>query len=189
MNIFLLENNVVKPTPESLMLDPIKKIWDRDKSPKKEKALKEISYIEFMKSFKKTNPFIGYDDFTRHRKICEFVFQDSKYIPDAVVKQAMTMYDELQNEGSLSLRYYKSLVKGVEKIIKFVEDVNLNERDVKNAAIWNPSVITNVTKTAGDTLRQLNTMREQVEQELYESSKTRGNREINPFEIRPDEID
>lgn len=188
MNIFLLENNVVKPTPESLLIRPFKQIWDRDKTVKKERAMKEIAYIEFMKSFKRSNPFIGYEDFDRHRKVCQFVFDDNKYVPDEVVQQAMKVYDELQNEGSLSLRYYKSLVQGVDKLIKFVETVDLDERDLKGTAVWNPTHITNITKTAGDTLKQLNMMKEQVEQELYESSKTRGNREINIFEQRPDEV-
>lgn len=189
MDIFLVENNTVKPTPQSLLIKPFKEIWERDKSTKKERAIKEFSYIEFMTSFKKTNPFIGYAPFDRHRKVCEHVFEDSKYIPDATVKSAMTLYDEIQTEGSVSLRFYKSLVSAVEKLIDFSNNVDLNERDAKGSAVWTPNHITQITSKAYDTLKQLSLMQQKVEQELYEASKTRGNREINIFEQRPEELD
>jgi hypothetical protein len=189
MNIFQIENNIVIPTTEALLIKPFKVLWDRDKSKKKEQAIKEFSYIEFMYSFKKTNPFINYEPFNRHRKICEHVFDDSKYIPDASVKSAANVYDEIQNESSLSLRFYRSLVKAVEKLIKFSEDVDLTERDNRGAPVYTPSHITQITSKAYDTLKQLSLMQQKVEQELYESNKTRSNREINHFEIRPDEIE
>jgi len=189
MNIFQIENNIVIPTPEVLLIKPFKVLWDRDKTTKKEKVIKEFSYIEFMCSFKKSNPFIGYDPFNRHRKVCEHVFDDSKYIPDASVKAAISVYDEIQNESSLSLRFYRSLVKAVEKLIKFAEDVDLSERDNRGAPVYTPNHITQITSKAYDTLKQLTLMQQKVEQELYESNKTRGNREINHFEIRPEEVE
>ena len=189
MDIFKIENNIVIPTPEILLIEPFKILWDRDKTNKKEKAIKEFSYIEFMNSYKKTNPFIGYDSFNRHVKICEFVFNDKKYIPDDKVKDAIKFYNMLQDESSVSLRFYKSLVKGVDKLISFAETVDLSERDVKGSPVYTPNHITQITSKAYDTLKQLQLMKEKVEQELYESSKTRSNREINVFEQRPEEIE
>jgi hypothetical protein len=189
MNIFQIENNIVVPTPQALLIKDFKTIWDRDKSKKKEQAIKEFSYIEFMSSYQKNNPFINYEPFMRHRKICEHVFGDPKYIPDAQVKKAQETYEEIQNEGSVSLRFYKSLVTAVEKLIKFAEDVDLTARDNRGSAVYTPAHITQITSKAYDTLKQLSLMETKVQQDLYESSKTRGNREINHFEIGPDEVE
>jgi len=41
MNIFQIENNIVVPTPQALLIKDFKTIWDRDKSKKKEQAIKE----------------------------------------------------------------------------------------------------------------------------------------------------
>ena len=62
MDIFIVQNNIVVPTAHALLLTPFKNIWESDDSPKKDIAMAKFSYIEFMCSYKKSNPFIGYTD-------------------------------------------------------------------------------------------------------------------------------
>lgn len=187
MNIFIVENGIVMPTPEILLVSPFNKIWERDTTKKKEHALKEFAYIEFMCSYKKANPFIGFPPKDRHRKICESVLHNISYIPDDAVKRAMGLYRDWQENASPSLRFYKAVVKANEKLVAFAEVIDLNERDNKGSAVFKPSDITSITSKAYENLKTLTLMKEKVEQELFEVSKTRSNRQINAFEIRPEE--
>jgi hypothetical protein len=187
MDVFHIEQGIVKPTPEILMISPFKEIWARDKTVKKEKALKEFAYIEFFVSYKKSNPFCGFPPQDRHRKICETVLHNISYIPDELVKQGMDVYKDWQENASPSLRFYKSVVKANEKLVTFAETIDLNERDVKGSAVYKPNDITSITSKAYENLKTLTLMKEKVEQELFEASKTRSNRTINVFEIRPEE--
>lgn len=187
MNVFQIEQGVVKPTAEILLISPFKEIWARDKTVKKETALRDFSYIEFMCSYKKSNPFIGFVPRERHRKICETVIHDISYVPDDLVKKGIELYKDWQENASPSLRFYKSVVKANEKLIRFAEDINLNERDAKGSAVYKPSDITSITSKAYENLKTLTLMKEKVEQEVFEASKTRSNRNINVFEIRPED--
>lgn len=187
MNIFIIEKGIVMPTAEILLVDPFGTIWNRDTTKKKEHALKEFAYIEFMCSYKKANPFIGYPPKDRHRKICESVLHNISYIPDELVKRAMNLYKDWQENASPALRFYKAVVKANEKLVAFAETIDLNERDNKGSAVYKPGDITTITSKAYENLKTLTLMKDKVEQEIFEASKTRSNRQINAFEIRPEE--
>ena len=58
--LFEIKNNAVIPKAEALMLPEIKKIWDKDTSTSKKKALDTFAYIEFISSSLKSNPYSGY---------------------------------------------------------------------------------------------------------------------------------
>lgn len=47
MNLLKIENFELIITPEALSLKPFKRIWDRDKSDDKRKAIQDLSYIYF----------------------------------------------------------------------------------------------------------------------------------------------
>ena len=58
--LFSVEGKIVQPNTETLLVSPFKEIWARDKSKGKENALEEFTYIEFMTSMLKSNPYKGY---------------------------------------------------------------------------------------------------------------------------------
>lgn len=62
MELTVLENGIIKPTKECLMIQPYQTIWERDRSEHKVLAMAEIAFIELMASPKKTNPFYGYSN-------------------------------------------------------------------------------------------------------------------------------
>lgn len=187
MDLFIIEEQIVKPNPQALLIPVFAKIWERDKTKKKERAIKEFSYLEFMCSFRKTNPFIGYEKHEREVKLGITLFGDADYKPDEEIKAAMAYYTVLQEDSSSSLKMYKAVVNANEKLIDFANTVNLKETDAKGTPKWKPSDITSITSKAYENIKSLQLMREKVEQELFESAKTRSNREINHFEIRPRE--
>lgn len=58
--MFTVENNIVKPNTETLLVKEFLDIWEYDKSIKKEKALYNLAYVFFLVNPTKINPFYGY---------------------------------------------------------------------------------------------------------------------------------
>ena len=50
--LFIVENNIAKPNTETLLIEPFKTIWERDKTEDKGQAIKEFTFIELMSSKK-----------------------------------------------------------------------------------------------------------------------------------------
>ena len=181
-HLFIVENTVAKPTSEVLLIEPYKTIWSRDTTRDKSEAIKDFTYIEFMVSKKKTNPFAGYDDETRHIKLRELLF-NSSWTPDKLIEAGMIKLHEFQTEASPTYSYYLAVLKGAEKMKEFFNTVDITERSERTGLpIYKPGDITRAMTDTDKVLQNLNTMRDRVEQELFEQVKTRGNKTINYFE-------
>lgn len=183
MDIFTIQKNVVIPTPQALLIPAFKAIWDRDTSTKKNRAILEFSYIEFMLSPRKTNPFNGHTEEEKPGKIRAIIKLPSTWRPDLLVQEGLRVYDTIQSEGSQSYRYYQAVKAGLDKLIGFYEDTLDFEKKTKTGApLYKPKDITDAISKAAMNMNEIKKIREQVEKELYESSKTVKNREINEFE-------
>lgn len=180
--LFVVENNIAKPNTETLLIEPFKTIWERDKSSSKSLALKELTFIEFMSSKKKTNPYAGYDDEVRYERLKETMPEDWEM--DSVVEQGLIKIKDFQIEASPTYQYYLSAQKAAEKMRGFFNTFDINERNERNGnPVYKPSDITKALNDTDKVLQNLNSMKEKVEQELFEQTKTRGNKQINPFEV------
>ena len=180
--IFHIENSIVKPTTEILLVPEFSFIWNRDKSAKKSVALKEFSYIEFLLSPKKTNPFAGYKEEIKGSKIVESLWKGEYWIPDDSVEKACIQYSKFLEEASPSWRYYLAVKKSVENVKKFLETVDLQEKTEKGMPVYKIGDIINAQKNANEVLKSLSDLEERVQQELFESSRTKAGKEINHFE-------
>ena len=87
--LFIVEDKVVKPTEETLLIYPFSEIWERDKSKGKELALKEFAYIEFSVSLLSSNPYKGYSDKVRHEVLCRDLFNDESWKPDILISKGL----------------------------------------------------------------------------------------------------
>lgn len=181
--LFVVENSVVKPNVETLMISPFKEIWERDKTKGKERAIKEFTFIEFMSSKKKTNPYAGFDDGRRFESLRTTYF-DSEWEMDELVETALIKVREFQEKASPTFQYYISATKAAEKMRQFFNTFDINERNERNGnPVYKPRDITSALNDTDKVLQNLNSLKEKVEQELFEETKTRGNKEINVFEI------
>lgn len=186
LQIFVIENEVVKPTPEILVLHPFSEIWDRcEPGTHHAFAMKEFAFIEFMVSPKRSNPFFGYDEGRKEKEIIKKVFRGEHYVPDALVVLAMDTYKEFFYEASPSLTYLEGARKAAEKVKEFLSNVDLNETTDKGALILKPRDVTSALKDTHEILKSLLLMESKVHEELTESIKHRNSREINHFERRP----
>lgn len=181
--LFIVENGVAKPSTEALLLSPYKEIWERDRLKDKPQAIKEFTYIEFMVSQLETNPFNGYADEVRHDILKSKLFNE-EWKPDKLIEQGMAELETFQREGSATYSYYISVLKASQKMKNFFDSFDMNEKNERTGLpIYKPSDITRAMIDTDKVLQNIHSMKRKVEQEVFEQTKTKGNKSINPFEM------
>ena len=182
-HLFVVENNIAKPNTETLLIEPFKTIWERDKTKDKEQAIKEFTFIELMSSKKRSNPYAGYADNIRQEKLKAYLFENEpEWTPDIEVEKGLVKIAEFQKEASPTYTYYISVLEATEKMKDFFTTFDINEVNEKGARVFKPNEIVMAISNTDKLLQNLHSMKEKVEQELFEQSKTRGMKQINPFE-------
>ena len=191
MDLFIIKDNKVYPTPQALNIPIFYKIWEADESPKKEHAIMKLSFIEFMCSYRKSNPFIGYlDEKEREEKIIaafssmsqELTYDDPR--TDINVTNAMDFYKDVQYHAAPSLRFYEAALSGAKKMIDFFNTLDMTTTNSRSGnPLYKPAEITRALKDTNDIIKTLGALKDKVEQEIFESSTGKGGREINFFEM------
>ena len=179
--LFKIEGTIVYPNAETLLVPPYKEIWERDKSKDKWVAMKEFAYAEFMTSQLKSNPYKGYSIEVRDKKIREDIIKDSKWQPDKLVKQAMAKIEEFQTNGSANYSLLKDAMKARESLQEFLQTVDLNERTRTGGMVLKPKDVTNALLDLDKVVTTFDALKKKVEEDLFETVKTRGNKVISPF--------
>lgn len=190
MQLFNVINNNAQPTTEVLLIYPFKDIWERDITPHRNGAIREFTYIEFMCSPKKTNPFYGYIDLEkRAKKIKENLFSKENveklitWKADDLILEGIKVYTEFIKNASPALNLLDSCYTAAKGIENFLNTENvLTKTNGRGMPLYKPVDIMRAIKEMEGIVKSLNGLREKVEQELYETSKTRGNRKTNRFE-------
>ena len=183
MDIFEITGHIVRPTSAILLIKPFKKLWSRDNTKGKSIAMQELAYIEFMISKRKTNPYKGYEDSIREKKIIEGVITKASWKPDIVVKEAMELYEIWQSKASPTARYYNANLQALQKTINYLNNgLDYEERNRSGMPVHKFTDVVRGMKEADQVLKSLTSLRKKVEEELYEASKTKGGKEINHYE-------
>lgn len=182
MDLFTIENGVAKPSEHALLVEPFKTIWEQDKSKIKGDAMKSFTYIELLCSIKKSNPFSGYDEEQRPIKVGKEVYKDEGYQPTDLEKEGINTYIEFLNEASPTLSFYRASLRAAMELKTFYDTVDLNERTNGGAAVYKPGDITRGLKETAEVIKSLKDLEGQVQTEVVEKSKTRGQREIGIYE-------
>lgn len=185
MNLFILENNIAKPNLETLLIEPFKTIWERDTDEHKSQAIKEFTFIEFFCSPKKSNPFAGYSEDVRDEKIIEVIFKNTpNWKPDEEVQEAVELYKQFFFNSSPTLNFLNAAKEGAKKLQDFFLNFDLNEKTKAGTPVYKPKEISTALSDSFNVMKTLNSLDEKVQQEIYEAVKTKGNRDVNPFEER-----
>lgn len=180
--LFQINGKAVFPNAETLLIYPFKDIWERDKTEEKVNAIQELAYIEFMTSMLKSNPYREYPDDKKEEVIMKEVITQMDWKPDELVQAGMDYIIEKQMEGSITYRYWLSNKTAIEKMITFFNNFDIDERNPKTfMPIYKPKDITSAVAEAEKILTTINALKQKVEEELYESNKTRSGKVISVF--------
>jgi len=180
--LFSVENKIVKPSVEALLIHPFSAIWERDPSPGKVTAIQEFTYIEFMCSVKKTNVYRGYPVRERHDHLSRDIFDVGHYTPDPLVQQGMSLLDRFQKESSSTYSYYMSAKAAADKLKEFFEEFDMNEKNEKSGLpIYKPKDITNALIDTERVLQNLLSIEQKVNDEIFETIKIKGGKKVSMF--------
>lgn len=180
--LFIIEGKIVKPFPETLLVPPFDEIWYRDDSPGKEIALKEFTYIEFMSSRLKSNPYKGYNTEDRKRKIIEDCVKIEDWQPDVVVLDGIRRCEEFQVKASGNYSLLMDTLKAKEKLQELFRVIDLKERNSRTGMpIYKPKELSSAMQDVDKLATSLYSLEKKVEEELYDAVRVKGQKEISPF--------
>jgi hypothetical protein len=181
MELFDIKGNKVTLNAQALMIPAFKKLWDRDTSTDKEKALKEISYIVFKLNY--NSPYQAYKEEERERQLKKDFFGDLKWNPDTLVKEAFNKYRDFHN--SPSLRMLEGSVIAAEELADWLLNVkeHLAERDRMGKPITTAKDIVVNLEKIGNVVKSLAVLKEQVEKEQLEKQIAKGGNAIGAYEL------
>jgi hypothetical protein len=157
-----------------LLIPEFRKIWDRDSSKNKEKAIKQLAYVYFIGDYKSEYNIYGIE---KRSMVSREVMEDPEYVTDDIIEEAIKKYIKLQETSSM--RYLRSIRDTVDSIIKFNEALKFNsDNDTKS---YNPSLATKALKDVGSIVEDL----EKWEKKVYgeeDQMSIRGGGKVGIFE-------
>lgn len=181
--LFTVESKVVSPTTQSLLISPFKEIWNRDTTKDKMYAIEDFSYIEFMASIQKSNPYSGYSEDQRPDKIIKDIITRAEWDQDdPLIVKGIEKLKEFQAEASVTYNYYMSAKVAAEKMQQFFINFSMNQINERTGApVFKPRDITSALNDTSRVLENLNTLREKVDNEVFEEVKKKGQKIVSPF--------
>ncbi len=120
MKLFKYEGYEVRVAPEALTLKPFKKLWDRDKSKTKEKAMTEFSFLYFYCDPRSDYQYIK-DDEDRMDAVKKGEGLSDDWKPDAALKSAIEFYSSFDTTSAILLRTAREAVERVRNTFETLE--------------------------------------------------------------------
>ena len=162
-----------KIADEALLVRPIRELFQKDKSKKKEEFWKQISYLWFMCDPRSTYMYLVDDDSrAREIKLQEGLGED--WEPSELLKEAMDIYRK-QTITTASL-LLEGMRKGIENVRKFLSEVNLFAVDEKTQKpLYQVSTITSALKQVPELAKALSDAEKSLANDFATEDSARGN--------------
>lgn len=178
MNIFHVRNGRATFTETASLVPEFSALLERDR----DRASLEASYLNLAFSF--DSPYAEYEPTRRLVVAWKSVFGEGKRKPgnDKLLKAAEAKVQEIQREGNMPYRFYEAAKDMAEKQIKFMRDLDLQEKDEKGKYINDQNKIKAMLLSSSDILANLEELRTKVMTRKYEKASTTKNRKVNKFE-------
>lgn len=142
MRLFKYEGYEVRVAPEALTLKPLKKIWERDKSKTKERALQELSFVYFYCDPRSDYQYIV-DDENRLEAVKEGEGLPKSWKPDKDLEAAIELYRSFDTSAALLLKAANEAVEKVRSLLTELEpDDTKSLKDYLTALKMIPEVAT-----------------------------------------------
>lgn len=178
IKLFKFEGYKITISEEALCLKPFRKIWNRDRSQSKEKAILELGYIYFM-----ADPRSDYqyetDDDERSKAIKKGEGLSDNWKPDSVVLEAMEFYRSFKPVSALLLEDTRYAIN---KLRTLLREIDLNQLDDKGKPIYTLNTITSTIKQIPSLVKDLDEAERTIAKEILQNNKVRGAQEKSMYE-------
>lgn len=157
-------------TPEALMLVPFRKIWERDKSAKKDRALLEITFVYFIDDPRSDYQYLV-DRETRQQEIIKGLGLPKSWKPDKVVEEACELYRSFKPISAGLLEDTRFVVNRLRQELR---NMNFNERDDKGKPVHTLQSITATIKQIPVLAKDLDEAERALSKDITAEAKARG---------------
>lgn len=163
-----------KIADEALLIRPIRELFQKDKTKKKEEFWKQISYLWFMCDPRSTYQYIT-DDAARSLEIKKQEGLGEDWEPSGLLREAMDIYRK-QSITTASI-LLESMRKGIEQLRKFFEEFDLFAKDKNDRPIYQVSTMTAALKQVPELAKALVDAERSLAKDFATDDKARGNTE------------
>ena len=182
MKLIRYEDFQVKLTDEAFLVRPIRRLFNADRSERKEQFWRQISFMYFMVSPASSYSYILDLD----ERAAEIIKQEGlpeDFRPSEMLREAMEIYRKLTITPSQKL--LESSLIAADTVSKFLRDPNiLTEVDDKGKPKHTVSEITRALRDVEGIINSLQSQQKKVEQELQDGEgKARGSQELTVGDI------
>lgn len=175
MRLFKYEGYKINIEPEALLLKPFKRIWDRDKSQSKDKAMMELGFIYFFCDPRSDYQYI-IDEDIRKQTIREGEGLPKNWEPDKLVSEAIIFYNSFKTTSALLLEDTRAMVDGYRLKLRSLTS-NMEDLDVKEI-----KEIGAIIKQVPSMVKDLDEAERTLAKEIAQSDKVRGAAEKSLYE-------
>lgn len=171
MHLIEYDNYEIKISPEALLVKPIREIWEKDKTKNKESFLSQMSFMFFMIDPRSTYSYIA----DLAERADEIIMQEGlprDFQPTEDLKKAMEIYEKHTITSSYALLEAAKIA--VDKVGKFLKEVDLNTLDDKGKPVYTINSITSAIKQIPQLAKDLVEAEKVVAKEIEEKGRARG---------------
>ena len=178
MKLIEVENFDLKIAPEALLVRPIRRLWNQDRSQRKEQFYKQMSVLFYTYSPSSNYSYIM-DERERLKEVLEQEGIED-FRPSAEFKEAVEIYKKLNVTASSELLAdVKLTIDKVRQVLKSIDFESLEEKDKVSALNTITTVVAKIPKLVKD----LSEAEKAVAKELEEQGKARGTQELTVGDI------
>ena len=181
MRLVTVENYELKIADEALLVKPIRKLWNQDRSKGKEQFYKQMSVLFFTYSPSSNYSYI----IDEKERMKEVLLQEgiSDFKPSADFKAAVDVYKKLvKTSSSELLEDTRLIIEKMRQALKGVDFDSLEEKDTVNAVKTVATVVGMIPKL----VRDLTEAEKAVAKEVEEQNNARGSQELTIFDVDTD---
>lgn len=170
LKLFKYEGYRVVISEEALLLKPFRKIWDRDKTKTKDRALSELGYIYFFNDPRSEYQYLV-DPSERHEAILESEGLSKDWKPDKFVQEASDFYNSFKPTSALLLEDTRY---AVDKVRKLLREIDFTSTDDNGKPIYTIDKILAAIKQVPTLVKDLDEAEKALRSEVSNLGKMRG---------------
>ena len=175
MRLIQIENFELQVAPEALLIRPIRRLWNQDRSGRKEHFYQQMSYLFFMVDPRSTYSYI-LDLDERSKAIIEQEGLPDNFKPSDLLVEAMRIYKE--HTTTISQKLLNDALVAANTVGTFLRTVDLTEEDRNGKPKYQVSQITAALKNLEGIVTNIQNLQKKVDSEIQEGGKARGAQDL-----------
>ena len=174
MHILEYSNYQILPTQEALLIKPIRKLYNSDKTKNKDKFLQIMSVVYFYVDPRSSYNYITNDE----DRLQAIIKQEGLPKNFTITKQIEEIIEEYKKHCiTTSFLLLQDTKLAIDKVRQFLRDVDLNKVDDKGKPIYTIQSVTTAIKQIPQLAKDVLEAEKAISKEIEEQGRARGGNE------------